>query len=329
MSSTQTPVEEVFEGGYLIQAEVGGRPLSLPLLAGETGTVLLDTGCASDVEGVIVPALRAIGLSPANLTHIVITHCDLDHQGGNADMKKIAPQAKIGCGRADAAQVSDPAVIYAERYDAYRAKHGHFYDDDTRDWIMNALGKPQPVDVVYDGGEFIEVSPGWIVEVIHLPGHSKGHLALWDKRHRALFAGDAIHGEVYLDLKGAPALCPTYLQVPEYLNSIRRIEELQPEIYSGCHWPVYRGEEVSDFCRRSREFVEKAESAILETLKNSDDGMGLTELCHEVGPQLGDWPAEINHELCYAFNGHLKDLVQRGLVEEESDSFPVRYLSVQ
>ncbi len=317
--------EELFPGAYLIHGEVGGRPLLLPLLIGENTAILLDTGCATDVDDLIVPALNEIGISLDNLTHIIVTHCDLDHQGGNAGLKHKSPQARIGCGAEDAEQVSDPAVIFAQRYDAYRAKHNHYYDDEVRKWIMDSLGVAQAMDVLYTGGETISLSPDWSVQILKLPGHSRGHLAVWDEKHQALFAGDAIHGDIYLSLDGKPALCPTYLYVRPYLQTIRQIEQLQPQLYSGCHWPVYRGDEITDFCRRSRRFVELAEAGIIEAVKASTNGVTLTQLCFAVGPTLGNWPQAVNHELCYAFNGHLEDLVERGLLREETDSFPFRY----
>lgn len=327
MPDTFPQINELHPGVYLINGDVGGRPLALPLLRGDDQSILMDTGCASDVERLIIPALRELSLAPADITYIINTHCDLDHQGGNAAMKRITPRALLGCGREDAEQIADPEVIFARRYDAYRAKHHHFYDADVRDWIMDSLGEAQPVDVTYDGGETIDLSPDWSVQVLKLPGHSRGHVAVWDERNRTLLAGDAIHGDVYLNFEGEPALCPTYLHVRDYLETIRKIETMQPELYSGCHWQVFRGAEVLEFCRQSRAFVERAETAILEAISQSAKGLSLTELCFGVGPKLGDWPQEINHELCYAFNGHLEDLVQRGLIREVLGDGPAVYTS--
>jgi hypothetical protein len=53
--------------------------------------------------------------------------------------------------------------------------------------------KPQPTDVTFRGGEHIRL----------VPGHAKGHLAIYDPKHKALHGADAIHGCEYRGLDGA------------------------------------------------------------------------------------------------------------------------------
>ena len=72
---------ELVEGIHRIEAEVGGRPLYLFAFLGER-VLLLDAGCASTVDEYIVPFLEALGLRPLDLDVLVVTHSDLDHQGG-------------------------------------------------------------------------------------------------------------------------------------------------------------------------------------------------------------------------------------------------------
>ncbi len=310
-------IQTLADGVHLLCGHTGGRPLRLPLLVGSSGVLLMDTGNAPDVQALILPALAQLGISPARLTHILITHCDHDHVGGNHEMKRLAPQAVMGCGAADQAQVESPETIWSVRYDAYRAKHRHFYPDAVKAAVFACLGEAQKMDRVYAEGDTITLAPDWQVEVVHLPGHSHGHLGVFDRKHGILFGGDAIHGAVYLDEQGEPALCPTYLYPQAYLRTIEKIRAMKPDAYVGCHWPVKRGHEVADFCDESRDFVLKVEAQILAELKASPAGLTLSELCARCGPALGSWPTGIHHELCYAFAGHLDDLSARGLVRAE------------
>jgi glyoxylase-like metal-dependent hydrolase (beta-lactamase superfamily II) len=313
---------KLFDNVYLLEGEVGGRPLWLPLLVGEWKVLLLDTGCASDVGNLILPLLAKLGLGPSRLSVIINTHCDLDHQGGNHALKQAAPQALLCCGDADREQIESPEAIYRLRYDAYRAQ-GVFYDEPTRKGIMDALGRPQPVDLTFQGGERLRLGPDWEVEILHLPGHSHGHLGVLDLKHRTLFGGDAIHGAVYLNLKGEPALCPTYLHVAAYRQTIRFIQHLDLDFYSGCHWPIKRATQIPEFCAESRDFVDRAERLLLEALRQPKT---FKDLCFEVGPTLGSWPEKVNSELCFAFGGHLRQFETEGRINVLDDTKPRRYV---
>ncbi len=318
-------IQKLYEGGYLIHGTVGGRALQLTLLVGRDQTVLIDTGCASDVAALILPALAAVRVEPGRITHVINTHCDFDHQGGNSAMLEACPAASLVCGVADRPEIESPDVVIERRYDAYRRDHAIFYDEAALAFIRRALGAPQPVNRAFVGGEFVRLEKGRELEILHLPGHSHGHLGVLDRKHRTLFGGDAIHGSGCLDEQNRPALCPTYLHVQPYLETIRRIEHLALDTYVGCHWPVKRGAEIKAFCAESRSFVENAGQQILARMRGASEGVTLRELCLELGPQLGDWPASAHIELCYAFAGHLADFVERKLVVENRSTTPFTY----
>jgi glyoxylase-like metal-dependent hydrolase (beta-lactamase superfamily II) len=314
-------VTQLFAGVWLLHGEVSGRPLHLPVLAGPWQTLLLDTGCASHVDKLIRPGLRRAGVEVTHLSCVINTHCDVDHQGGNHEMKRLAPRAVLCCGDADREQIESPEAIFRLRYDAYRA-HEVFYDGTVKQWMLGELGHPQPVDLTFRGGERLRLGPDWEVEIVHLPGHSHGHLGVLDLKHRMLFGGDAIHGAVYRHLQGQAALCPTYLHVAAYRQTIQFIEKLDPTLYVGCHWPVKRGKEVGEFCAESRGFVDRAERLLIGALR---EARTLRQLCQELGPALGDWPPAVNQELCYAFGGHLHDLEARGVIGSIPGTKPPQY----
>lgn len=311
-------------GVHLLCGVTGGRPLQIPVLVGSAGVLLIDTGNASDAADLLLPGFMRLGIAPEQLTHILITHCDHDHIGGNHAMKQIAPQAFLGCGLEDKEQVESPDAIWSQRYDAYRARHHHFYPEGVKAAVDACLGEAQPMDGVFSEGDRIRLSPDWEVEVVHLPGHSHGHLGVMDTKHGILFGGDAIQGLVYLNTDGEPALCPTYLYPQEYLATVEKIRTMAPETYVGCHWPVKRGHEVVAFCDESRDFVKMAEAHILAELESSPMGLTLSELCARCGPLLGTWPSPVHHELCYAFSGHLDELEARGFLRGEG--VPARYV---
>lgn len=327
LSVAMKPPVRLFGGVHLLFAEVGGRPLYLPLIVGQELSILCDSGCASDVENIILPSMQHIGFSPSCLTLILNTHCDVDHIGGNYGLKRVARQALICCGDADREQIESSGAIFQHRYDAHRENHNQYYDGNTARWIATELGPEQPVALTLKGGERIRLSSDWEIEILHLPGHSAGHVGALDSKNHVLFAGDAIQGSFIPDISGRPALPPSYMYVDLYLSTIAAIEKLDIEVLSGCHWPVMRGAEIRAFCAASREFVLKAESLILNSVKQRKTGVTLRDLCFEVGPKLGSWPEAAHNELRYAILGHLRELVGRNQIEELLENSPFRYRS--
>ena len=109
----------------------------------------------------------------------------------------------------------------------------------------------------------------------------------------------------------------TYLYVDSYLDTIRLIENLDIDLFTSCHWPMARGQEIATFCAESRNLVEQAERLLLEaTVEAGDGGISMRELCEQVGPALGDWPQAANIECAYMFSGHLSRMQGFGLIEQ-------------
>ena len=316
---------EIAPNIHMIPALVGIRPLQLFLLLGDDRTVLMDTGCAPDPEKYIFPYLKSVGLKPTDVDLVINTHCDLDHCGGNAAMKRASPNVLLACGEADRALIEDPQVMWARRYDRYTAPHSLAYPEADRRWITEMLGDAQPIDFTWCGGETLRLGKDWVVEIHHVPGHSDGHLAVFDPKSRTVLSGDAVHGSVYLDKDGQPALCPTYVHVDTYLLTIDYLRGLNAEALAGCHWPVKRGGEVNAFLDESRKFVELADLALLAELDRRHDGATLQELINAVGSQLGGWPRPVDHELKFALSGNMDRLVAQGKVVADTSRRPIHY----
>jgi glyoxylase-like metal-dependent hydrolase (beta-lactamase superfamily II) len=308
---------EIGAGIHRIEAEVGGRPLYLFLFLGER-KLLLDAGCSTTVDASILPYLAALGLGPRDLDVVLVTHPDLDHQGGVHALAAANPGLVVACGALDRELVSNPEVILERRYGAYGAAHGIGYDEETTAWMREMCGEAQRVDRVFAGGETIELAPGWDLSVFHVPGHSPGHLAVQDSRTGAFFSGDCVQGSVYLGLDGTPKLCPTYTDVDPYLGTIDRIRTLAPSELHGSHWPAARGPEVGAFLGESHAYVEQLDELVRACLVEAESGLTLREVIQGVNERLErPWEPSVAAELVYSLNGHLERLVEEGAARAE------------
>lgn len=69
-------------------------------------------------------------------------------------------------------------------------------------------------------------------EVLHLPGHSRGSIGLWEDSTGIFFSGDAIYDGALLDeLPGS--------DVAAYVRTMRRLRELPVRIVHGGHCPSF------------------------------------------------------------------------------------------
>jgi glyoxylase-like metal-dependent hydrolase (beta-lactamase superfamily II) len=312
---------ELYKNAYQIQSLYGGRNLFQYLFVGDN-IVVVDTGIAETPEKVIFPALDRLKLEPERLTLAVTTHADLDHQGGNDSIKRASPRTWLACGEADRALVEDPRTLYDRRYNFLRGEHDVGFEPEPRP----DAGKARQMDLCFTGGERIRLRDDWALEVLHVPGHSAGHLALYDPAHRAAFVGDAIHGRGCPKAAGGLAIPVTYYRVDIYLSTLRYFEGLAMDVLYSGHWPVMRGEEIRDFIAESRQTVELLDRVILASLEKTPPGLSLKELIRAVADAVGDWPPESLDLAMFSVNGHMERLEGRGRVRRVSGARPVRWV---
>jgi len=182
------------------------------------------------------------------------------------------------------------------------------------------------MDLTFAGGERIRIQGDWDLEVLHVPSHSHGHLALLDRGQRVAFAGDAIHGQGCPRADGAMALPVTYYYVDAYLSTLRLFENLPFEtLYTG-HWPALHGAEIRDFIVVSRKTVQTFDQVILTELAAHPRGAGMQELINAIGNAFGTWPKDTLVFAMFAVKGHLDRLVEYRKAREIRDDRPFKWI---
>jgi len=311
---------EIHPNVHQIQSLFGGRNLYQYLFAGDK-VVLVDTGIAETPEKVIFPYLDQLNLPPERLTLAVTTHPDVDHQGGNDAVKRLAPAAWLSCGEADRAMVEDPQTLFERRYNYMRSEHGVGIDLE----FLPLAGKRRRMDVTFSGGETIGLADDWALEVLHVPGHSHGHLALYDRKHRAVFASDALHGRGCPKADGSMGIPVTYYYVDVYLSTLRYFESLDIGVFYSGHFPAMRGEEITSFISESRQTVELFDRIILRELGRHREGLTLEQLIDSVANAVGDWPRDTWVLAMFPVKGHLDRLEQQGKVRPVAGTRPGKW----
>ena len=299
---------EVAPGIHRIESVLGPRPFSQYLLRDER-SLLFDTGVKETPGDVILPFLD--GLEP---DLVLNSHADVDHYGGNAAIRQAAPRALFLAHELDVRWIESTEAIMRERYGWY-AEHGLDYEPDVVAWLRGAIGPDTPVDVHLCAGERIRLGPRLTLEVLHLPGHTPGHIGLWEPVSRSAIVMDAVLGRGLLDLDKNVIHPPPYFDVAAYLGAARALQALAPQRLLTAHYDVMEGEQVGRFLAETVAFVEDAERVVAEALAEAGT-LTLPEVLELGDPQLGPFTSMPN-ELAGSLRAHLREFVRQGRARED------------
>ncbi|MFI9761322.1 MBL fold metallo-hydrolase [Streptomyces sp. NPDC051963] len=171
---------------------------------------------------------------------VVNTHWHSDHVGGNALLQASGAGIAAGAPEAEAIARRDPGCCAAEYLDQPVA--------------------PYTVDVPLDDGQILRLGDtDW--QVICTPGHTPGHLALWQPDERLLVVGDALSdydvGWVNLALDGHDAAVTA-------LASLKRLVSLDPRVLLPSHGPIPAdtGTAFTTALRRAQRLVDDPDGAV-------------------------------------------------------------------
>ncbi len=154
--------------------------------------------------------LAEVGVGWSDVGHVLLTHRHPDHVGSLGDV---------------AARASD-AVLYAGAAD------------------VEAIDTPRPLEPVGDGDTVLGM------KVVDTPGHTPGHVSVFDPEGAVLIAGDSLNGEgsgveTIVDGVGGPN--PRFTaDMATAIASVRKLAALAPDtIYFGHGEPKLAGAAVA------------------------------------------------------------------------------------
>lgn len=284
-----------------IESQLGSRRLAQWLVSGRDGALLVDSGVVGTVAGPVANGLSELGLDFDRVVEVVITHADVDHYGGNAELRQLAPAARIRAHALDRPAIERYATIAAERYGWYR-QFGLDYPPQAWEWLRDVAGPDTPLDGELAAGERIDLG-GVELEVLHLPGHSRGHLGLLDPASGTAIVADAAMGYGFETVGGERASPGPYVDLGAYRETITQLQELAPRRLETSHFAPLEGTDVGAFLELSRRFTDDLERSLeVQRAAGLDSLPGLLE---PVGRDLGGYP-EMEVELARSIGAHLE-----------------------
>ena len=192
-------------------------PMNCYLVVEDDGLTLVDATTSSPADEVAAQAAE-LGLE---LRRLVLTHAHGDHAGGVDGMMKRFPGLELSIGRRDAPILAGDKTLQPD--EPQTPVKGFFEKvGSTPDRLL------EPGDMVGS------------LRVVASPGHTPGHIALFDVRDRSLIAGDAFQTRAGMAVSGVvrplfpfPAFATWHK--PTALASAVALAELQPAVLAVGH----------------------------------------------------------------------------------------------
>lgn len=191
---------KIMDGIYFIPGQDEMIPDSHTYVVGNPSLrdfSLIDPGLTGK-ENYKLESIKKMGIDLEDIKRVIMTHTHFDHMGSLLEIKKKIPGAELWIHSLEAGPLEkgdERAVYGVEMFQQicqmqYGIKSGAFIFQ---------------VDRKFEGGETIEIG-GMSWEVMHIPGHSMGSIALYQKQTKVLIPGDVIYADYAIgrfDLYGA------------------------------------------------------------------------------------------------------------------------------
>ncbi len=241
---------------------------------------LIDTGVAGCQEAIWALA-KETECAPSEIGSIIFTHSHPDHIGGGFGLQS-ALRCMTAAHAADVPWIEDVEQQYRERpvpgfhtLVEGSVKVGQFLKDETT----------------------IDLGDNSTLRVIHTPGHSKGHIAVFRDQDGVLISGDSIP---------LPHDIPIYEDVLASLRSTEKLRSLQDVRVLLASWDEpRRGDDVQRVLARGAEQIRMLHRQVLkakDTLHSSD----ATQVGRQVFEGLGLPQSAFNPLFLRTIEAHLR-----------------------
>ena len=212
--------EQITENSWQISS---AEMTNSQLIVGREKALLFDTGYG---YGPLYETVRALTTLPLILVN---SHGHLDHINGNHQFEGPAyiHEKDAALAREHSSAGKRKLNVESARKNVDRVT-GEISDILPVGFDENAyINAKLPKFVFIKEGECFDLG-GTVLEVLELPGHTKGSIGLWDAVGKNLYAGDAFGPFTWLFAKEASSLSV-------YRSSLKKAYSLKPERIFGGH----------------------------------------------------------------------------------------------
>lgn len=244
---------------------------------GRSNTVLID----DDIRVMIDSGSGGIleDARPRDIDILLNSHCHIDHVWDNS----LFTRARILTHPLEKDNFADHTKIGSiESWQKYMTE--------DLDQVMQLMGSviptflgPWRIDGIIDEGSVIDTGKTKI-HVLHMPGHTSGHLTFYFPDEDLLFSGDICLTRV------GPWYGDATTPLESFIDSINRIIDMKPgRVVSGHNKEVLPAESVREVLEEYRDRITLREDRIIETLTRAPgtlDDLAARKLIYPAHPSV-------------------------------------------
>lgn len=295
----------------------------------DNGVVLIDTGSGSESSNTgLERGFAEVGVSFSDLTYILLTHGHIDHYGGLTYLRDRT-QAQVGVHELDLGTITTHEArlaILSHKLGDFLTQAGIPAEKRTELLTMyrftKALYHSVPVDFTYEAHD-MRVGP---FELIHVPGHCPGHVAL--KLDDVVFCGDLVLE--HITPHQSPEELTPFMGVHHYLESLSVFERWTEGVSLTLNG---HNDPITDLPGRIAHVRSNLSRRIEQTLAALSEPRTLVQVTEQVYGVMNGYNALLVIEKIGAY---VEYLVQRGLVEvvnshelEEDPQAVIKYCHIE
>lgn len=224
---------------------------------------IVDSGIGTEYERVL-DAMERVGVAPADLELVALTHVHLDHAGGAGFLAEACPNATVAVHESGARHLVDPDRLVAGTKAAVGEQWQHYTEPE-----------PVPEDRIRELTDGDELDLGdRRFRVHHAPGHAPHQVVFENPAESTVFTGDA--AGIYVPGHDAviETTPPSNFDLEQCLEDTRTIAALDPSVLCYGHFGAARADgRLAGYRETLREWVDR----VAETRSELGDDEALAD----------------------------------------------------
>ena len=327
-------VFEELPGLFRIEVPLPGSPLkqlNAYLVRGHDRHLLVDNGFnMAECEQALRQALQELD-APLEKLDFFLTHLHSDHNGLTSVLR--TPEARIFCSEKDGNHINRFIEDEHVWTNMMRGLGKHGFPDGALDELLRshpgkiyASPEPLPITPVIDGQ--LVTYGNYIFMVIDVPGHTPGHVALFDPQRRFLICGDHVLGSITPNIT---AWADVEDSLGDYLRSLDKILRLPVQQSYPGHRSIIPDTHVR--VRQLHNHHERRLSEVLAIVGKLGRASGFAVAARMHWALRGTWESYRVQQQCFAVGeavAHLDHLAVLGRLRRMEDvAGSVTYAEVQ